>query len=160
MGARALRMFPAPAEKRFLGVSRGPGENRAAGEFGNSSEPAGGTARPAGWQKPLLPSMSPASLLPGFLHCLSWHGAGRTYKPFTDDTVRCSPDTFMPYPYVSWQRRNPEIIFRCCCFYERHAKAALFPTTGSAANQECRSRRFFPHEIKLCMEPVLIFLSP
>lgn len=115
-GNGALRVFPAPAEKEGPRVSRGLGENRGFREFREFPESVGlreNAGLPAG-RILLMPSMESHPLLPAeaFFLCILY-GAQEGLQAFPRMIpLRCSPDTFMPYPMFSWQRRSPEIIFR------------------------------------------------
>ena len=115
-GNGARRVFPAPVEKEVPRVSRGPGENRGCREFREFPESVGlreNAGLPAGRILP-MPSMESQPLLPAeaFFLCILY-GAQEGLQAFPRMIpLRCSPDTFMPYPMFSWQRRSPEIIFR------------------------------------------------
>ena len=109
MGERGPQGVPGPrGERGPQGIQGTRGEQGLQGIQGIPGERG-----PAGRILP-MPSMESQPLLPAeaFFLCILY-GAQEGLQAFPRMIpLRCSPDTFMPYPMFSWQRRSPEIIFR------------------------------------------------
>ena len=116
MGERGPQGVPGPRGERGPQGIQGTRENRGCRDFREFPESVGlreNAGLPAGRILP-MPSMESQPLLPAeaFFLCILY-GAQEGLQAFPRMIpLRCSPDTFMPYPMFSWQHRSPEIIFR------------------------------------------------